>query len=455
MAGTASADAIWKDMQDDGIEFFLAQFVEMHGKPNAKLMPVASSTTCSRRVPVRGLRRRPDRADAGAPDMLAVPDTSSYTRVPWQPDFARFACDVTVEGEPGRTARAPFCAACSRAQRASASRWASRPSSSSCARATTARRRRSARYERAALLRRRRYRNYEFLTTLSRYATSSATATTRTTTRTRTASSSPTSPTTTRYVTCDRAIFFRYMVHVAQQRGKLATFMPKPFGHLTGNGCHFHLSLWDKAGRRTSSRTPRTPTATGCRTPPTTSSPASPPRDAVSAIVAPTVNSYKRIGVGAPDGRDVVAGLRRLGRQQPHPDDPGAGRPADRAPRDRRRGQSVPRGHRRARRRPRRHRAQARSGPAEHGQPVRVLVRRAHGAAGSSRCRRTCSRRSASSRRDDVLRAALGRGRDEDYVDYYARVKRDEWFRYHEQAAPSGDPRVPDPVLTHACLGYM
>jgi glutamine synthetase len=36
--------------------------------------------------------------------------------------------------------------------------------------------------------------------------------------------------------------------------------------------------------------------------------------------------------------------------------------------------------------------------------------------------------------RDDVLRAALGRTRpDEEYVDYYARVKREEWFRYHEQ----------------------
>jgi glutamine synthetase len=37
--------------------------------------------------------------------------------------------------------------------------------------------------------------------------------------------------------------------------------------------------------------------------------------------------------------------------------------------------------------------------------------------------------------RDDVLRAALGRGRDEDYVDYYIRVKREEWFRYHEQVS--------------------
>ena len=45
---------------------------------------------------------------------------------------------------------------------------------------------------------------------------------------------------------CDRAIFFRYMVHtLAQQQGMLATFMPKPFSHLTGNGCHFHMSLWD------------------------------------------------------------------------------------------------------------------------------------------------------------------------------------------------------------------
>ena len=45
---------------------------------------------------------------------------------------------------------------------------------------------------------------------------------------------------------CDRAIFFRYMVHtLAEQNGMIATFMPKPFTDLTGNGCHFHMSLWD------------------------------------------------------------------------------------------------------------------------------------------------------------------------------------------------------------------
>jgi len=38
--------------------------------------------------------------------------------------------------------------------------------------------------------------------------------------------------------------------------------------------------------------------------------------------------------------------------------------------------------------------------------------------------------------RDEVLRDALGSGRGEDYVDYFVRVKRDEWRRYHEQVTP-------------------
>ena len=44
----------------------------------------------------------------------------------------------------------------------------------------------------------------------------------------------------------DRAIFFRYMTDmVARQHGALATFMPKPFTDNTGNGMHFTMSLWD------------------------------------------------------------------------------------------------------------------------------------------------------------------------------------------------------------------
>ncbi|MCY7337827.1 MAG: type III glutamate--ammonia ligase, partial [Chamaesiphon sp.] len=50
-------------------------------------------------------------------------------------------------------------------------------------------------------------------------------------------------------VTADRHAFFKYMVKsLAEKHGMRATFMPKPFRHLTGNGCHTHLSLWDRAG---------------------------------------------------------------------------------------------------------------------------------------------------------------------------------------------------------------
>ncbi|MDD9884871.1 MAG: type III glutamate--ammonia ligase [Gammaproteobacteria bacterium] len=49
--------------------------------------------------------------------------------------------------------------------------------------------------------------------------------------------------------TADRHVFFKYMVRqIAENHGLRATFMPKPFAHLTGNGCHAHVSLWDKAG---------------------------------------------------------------------------------------------------------------------------------------------------------------------------------------------------------------
>jgi glutamine synthetase len=47
--------------------------------------------------------------------------------------------------------------------------------------------------------------------------------------------------------TADRHTFFKYMVKtLAEKHGLRATFMPKPFENLTGNGCHAHISVWDK-----------------------------------------------------------------------------------------------------------------------------------------------------------------------------------------------------------------
>ena len=45
--------------------------------------------------------------------------------------------------------------------------------------------------------------------------------------------------------TADRQTFFKYMVKtLAEKHGLRATFMPKPFENLTGNGCHAHISVW-------------------------------------------------------------------------------------------------------------------------------------------------------------------------------------------------------------------
>src|SRR5262249_22009161 len=102
--------------------------------------------------------------------------------------------------------------------------------------------------------------------------------------------------------TCDRAVFYRYMVEsLAQQRGLIATFMPKPFAHLTGNGCHFHVSLWsngENVFERDAADDPRGLGLSdlaynfigGLKA----------NAKAYIALTAPTVNSYKRLVIGAP-----------------------------------------------------------------------------------------------------------------------------------------------------------
>ena len=94
-------------------------------------------------------------------------------------------------------------------------------------------------------------------------------------------------------VTADRHAFFKYMVKsIAEKHEMRATFMPKPFSHLTGNGCHMHVSLWqgnqnlfeDEQGDLGVS-------ALGYHFIGGIIHSA----DALAAILNPTVNSYKRI----------------------------------------------------------------------------------------------------------------------------------------------------------------
>jgi glutamine synthetase len=97
--------------------------------------------------------------------------------------------------------------------------------------------------------------------------------------------------------TCDRAIFFRYMVHaMAQAEGMLATFMPKPFGHLTGNGGHFHMSLWDESGERDLFADDNDANGLGLsKLAYQFTAGLKKHAKAYIAVTAPTVNSYKRL----------------------------------------------------------------------------------------------------------------------------------------------------------------
>ena len=93
--------------------------------------------------------------------------------------------------------------------------------------------------------------------------------------------------------TADKHAFFKYMVKsVAEKHGMRATFMPKPFSNLTGNGCHAHASLWNRA--RTFSPTART-SSVSRNTPTTLSVEVMHSAEAMCAITNPVVNSYKRI----------------------------------------------------------------------------------------------------------------------------------------------------------------
>ena len=88
-----------------GIEFFFAQFVDMYGRPSAKLIPAAHlDDLVEDGAGFAGFAAGEIGQLPSDPDIAAIPDLDSFTLVPWQPNLARFACDVTVEGEAW-----PYC----------------------------------------------------------------------------------------------------------------------------------------------------------------------------------------------------------------------------------------------------------------------------------------------------------------------------------------------------------
>src|SRR3954451_14511332 len=311
MADTAAAptvEEIRKESEKRGIDFYFAQFVDMYARPSAKLVPAANlDDLVEEGAGFAGFAAGSIGQFPSDPDIAAIPDLASYTPVPWEPTVARFACDIHVDGEewpydPRTILRRQIEKARAKGfdfrmgleleyflvelnddgsiQLADALDTLEKP----C-------------YDLNGLSR-----HYDFLTTVSRYVNELGWGNYANDHEDANGQFEQNFQYADALTSCDRAIFFRYMVHpLAEQHGMIATFMPKPFAQLTGNGCHFHMSLWRDGTNVFERPIAEDPRGLGL------SDDAyhfigglKAHAKAYIAVTAPTVTSYKRLVVGAP-----------------------------------------------------------------------------------------------------------------------------------------------------------
>jgi glutamine synthetase len=426
---------------EHGIEFYFAQFVDMYGRASAKLVPAVNlGSLVADGAGFAGFAAGEIGQRPSDPDIAAMPDLDSFTLVPWQPNLARFACDVTVEGEEW-----PYCPRTILRRVLARARelgfefklgleleyfLVRRREDGSLEIADAYDTLAKPCYDMAGLTR-----QYEFLTTVSKYCNELGWGNYANDHEDANGQFEQNFSYDDALVSCDRAIFFRYMVHtLAEQQGMIATFMPKPFTHLTGNGCHFHMSLWrDGENLFLDEADPRGLGLSelaygfigGLRQ----------HARAYSALTAPTVNSYKRLKAGSTtsgatwspvwisygyNNRTQMLRIPAPGRIEDRTID-GSANPYLAAAAVLASGlDGIERG-------------------LDSGEPnsenLYEFSYEELTARGLHALPANLLDAINELERDEVLRQALGRGRDEDYVDYYAKVKRNEWFRYHEQVS--------------------
>ncbi len=238
--------------REKGIEFFLCSFVEMSGAPKAKLVPASHLEDMARDGGgFAGFATGEIGQGPHDPDIASIPDFNSLTVLPWRKNTAWVAGNVFVNGKewaygPRNILRQqlerarkkgyvmnvgvePEFMLLRRNERGEYAPWDALDTlGKPC-------------YDLRAL-----HRNLEVMTTLVKYiqelgwdpyANDHEDANCQFEINWRYSDA---------LTTADRNVFFRWMVKtVAEQHELLATFMPKPFANLTGNGAHYHVSLWD------------------------------------------------------------------------------------------------------------------------------------------------------------------------------------------------------------------
>jgi glutamine synthetase type III len=248
MAGKLEAFA-----KKNGIRYFLFNFTDLRGVQRSKLVPASAASGMEKDgAGFAGFAAYLDMTPAH-PDMFAVPDTSSVMQLPWKPDVAWVAGDLvmggsSVEQAPRVVLKRMVAAAAKQGLRMKTGVEAeyhlidaegtdiSDPRDidpKPC-------------YDQSALMRR-----YEVIAEICDAMQTLGWGPYQNDHEDANGQFEMNWDYDDALVTADRHAFFKFMVKsIAENHGLRATFMPKPFLHLTGNGCHMHASLWDKSGKK-------------------------------------------------------------------------------------------------------------------------------------------------------------------------------------------------------------
>ncbi|MDH7639118.1 type III glutamate--ammonia ligase [Sphingomonas oryzagri] len=279
--------------QKKGIKYFLISYTDLFGSQRAKLVPAAAIGGMQKAgAGFAGFATWLDMTPAD-PDLFAKPDPESLIQLPWKPEVGWLAADLwmndaPVEASPRNALKAQIARAAEQGLQmktgVECEFFLIAPDGSGIA--DTADTQVKPCYDQQALMRR-----YEVITEICDCMLALGWKPYQNDHEDANGQFEMNWEYDDALVTADRQAFFKYMVKsIAEKHGLRATFMPKPFVHLTGNGCHMHVSVW-KGSENAFVGTDGGLSPLGLSFIGGVIHSA----DAMAAITNPTVNSYKRI----------------------------------------------------------------------------------------------------------------------------------------------------------------
>jgi glutamine synthetase len=286
-----------KVAKDRGIKYFLISYVDLFGAMRAKLVPArAIGEMAKNGAGFAGFATWLDMTPANS-DMFAVPDAESLIQLPWKPDVGWLAADLWMDGKevahgPRNVLRAVSKTAAAKGYEMKSGveceYFIIQPDASGIADSADTQAKPC--YDQQALMRR-----YDMITEICDCMLELGWGPYQNDHEDANGQFEMNWDYDNALKTADRQAFFKYMVKaLAEKHGLRATFMPKPFANLTGNGCHMHISLWStKDGRNLfdDKKDSQGLSKLGYQFIAGVMHSA----EALCAITNPTVNSYKRI----------------------------------------------------------------------------------------------------------------------------------------------------------------